>query len=117
MDTIEIKLPSGKIAIVRNYTTRGDDEVAEQLLFKGVEAEQNGENESKVKFPIANVMASQRVYIKLLVETIDGETPDFGALRSADYEALEVAVNKIVEQNSPKAQEAAKASKLNTAAK
>lgn len=121
-DTIEITLPvSNKVVVIRNYTTRNDDEKAEDTLYLGVAADQtsgvDGDSRS-VKFPLANVMASQDVYVKRLVSSIDGDSTNIrtrlGELRTADYQAIEAAVEKIVETNSPKASEAKKASPINT---
>jgi len=121
-DTIEITLPvSNKVVVIRNYTTRNDDEKAEDTLYLGVAADQtsgvDGDSRS-VKFPLANVMASQDVYVKRLVSSIDGDSTNIrtrlGELRTADYQAIEAAVEKIVEINSPKASEAKKASPINT---
>lgn len=120
-DTIELKLPSGKTVEIRNYTTRNDDEKAEQVLYLGVEAKQRGNEQQEVSFPIANVMASQGVYVRRLVTSIDGDNSNvverLKDLRSADYEAVSEKVSEIVNENSPKAKEAKKASKNATSEK
>jgi len=116
-DTIEIKLPvSGKTVVIRNYTTRNDDEKSEDILYLGVNADQKSGvagSEQSVKFPLANVMASTEVYVKRLTISIDGETNNIatqlGELRSADYAAIQKAVEEVVETNSPKASTVKKA--------
>jgi len=122
-DTTTVKLPvSGKDVVIRNYTTRADDENAETILYKDVnsEREMNSDN-AKLVFPLANVMASQRSYIPRLVQSIGGDNSNIAVqidnLRSADYEALEAAVSLIVNDNSPKATEASDASKNATTTK
>lgn len=107
MDTIEIKLPaSGKTAVIRNYTTRADDEAAEELLYKGVNAT-SGKDGERTEFPLANVMLSQDVYVKRLVVSLEGSTEfDLGQLRTEDYKAIEAAVEKVTSKYSPKAKAA-----------
>lgn len=121
MDEVTIKLPhSGKEVVIRNYTTHKDDEKAEELMYVGVNAEQKFSEKVKkpdqtIKFPVANIAASSRVYLYRLVKSIDGETQNLREviddLRSADYEAIEEAVDKIVEEHSPKAKKAKSSSK------
>ena len=110
-DTVEVKLPfSESVVVIRNYTTRDDDERAEEVLFAGVTAKQDVTSgtkpKQKMEFPIANVMASERSYIPRLVQTIDGDSTNIkqrlGQLRTQDYKAIETAVEKIVAENSPK---------------
>lgn len=118
MDTIEITLPhSQKVVEVRGYTTEADDEVSEQILFAGVEAEQQ-DDKQKISFPIANVMASQKCYVARLVKSIGGEPGNIkerlSELRSVDYKAVSEAVEKIVAEHSPKATEAKNVSKNST---
>lgn len=111
MDTVQITLPISKSVVeIRNYTTRNDDEKSEQLLYMGVEADQKmggDKSEQSIKFPIANVMASQAAYIPRLVDSIDGDKSNIalklGELKSEDYEAISVAVEKVVNEHSPKA--------------
>lgn len=121
MDTVEITLPvSNKKVVLRNYTTRKDDDIAEAVLYDGVAADQVQGGEQKISFPIYNVMASQRAYIPLLVKKIDGEDVTqsmIDDLRSEDYAVLEKAVERIVEEHSPKAKEALKASASSTTKK
>jgi hypothetical protein len=123
-DTIEITLPISESKVeIRNYTTRADDERSEQVLYRGVEIEQRAKganksgDEQKITFPIANVMAAQESYIPRLVQSIDGDSSNIKIrlteLRSEDYEAVEKAVEKVVDEHSPKAKEAKKASKNN----
>jgi hypothetical protein len=120
-DTVEVKLPvSNSTVVIRNYTTRADDKRAEEVLYAGVKADQDMADTSKstVSFPLANIMASQQSYIPRLVVSIDGDSSDISNkldnLRSADYEAVEKAVGKVVEENSPKARAAKTASKSDT---
>jgi putative protein kinase ArgK-like GTPase of G3E family len=122
-DTVEIKLPlSGSTVVIRNYTTRKDDRKAGEILYRGVDSEQeadeNKKPKMKVKFPIANVVASEESYIPRLVQSIDGDSTNLELrlddLKSEDYEAVEKAVEKIVDEHSPKAREAKKASKDDT---
>lgn len=123
MDTIEITLPvSGKKVEIRNYTTEADDEKSESVLYLGVNAEQDmikGKGDSqKLTFPIANVMASKKAYVPRLVTSIDGDNSNIALrlkeLRSADYAYLSNEVERIVEENSPKVNEARKASNKTT---
>ena len=119
MDTVELKLPvSGKVVVIRNYTTRNDDERAEKLLYVGVEAKQNSKDGTNLTLPLANVMASQAAYIPRLVTEIDGDSSNIlirlGDLRSKDYEAIETKVDEIVEENSPKAKPGKSGSKNST---
>lgn len=118
MDTVEITLPvSNKKVVIRNYTTRKDDDTAEAVMYAGVNAVGDG-TDQKISFPLANVMASQRAYIPLLVLSIDGAADDIKTgidnLRSEDYTALESAVNKIVDEHSPKASAVNAASQTST---
>lgn len=105
-DTITVILPvSGKTVVIRNYTTRKDDQVSNEALYRGVSAK-NSEAGTAVDFPIGNVMASQEAYVPRLVQSIDGSSnvqKMIEDLRSEDYEALEKAVLEIVEEHSPKA--------------
>lgn len=117
-DTIEFKLPvSGKIVTIRNYTTHNDDLASEKVLYASVEAKMNDKGKKSFTIPVANAVASEAVYISRLVRAIDGnDSRSFieealGEMRSADYEELEKKVAEIVEENSPKAKEAKKASK------
>lgn len=107
MDTKTVNLPSGKTAEIRNYTTRKDDEKAEEILYIGVNSSTDSTGKGKVSFPIANVMASEHVYVRRLVLSLDGDSTNIaeklGELRSSDYEALKEAVDEVVEINSPKA--------------
>lgn len=107
MDTVTITLPiSKKVVVIRNYTTRADDKVANELLYAGVDATQS-EGSQSIAFPIANVMASQEAYIPRLVQSIDDNTSNIMAqldeLQTKDYSAIEEAVNTIIEEHSPKA--------------
>ena len=116
-DTVELKLPiSEKVVVLRNYTTRGDDERAESVLYAGVLAtNKGGSNKQEIEFPIANVMASQKSYVPRLVQSIDGDTTDLANrisdLRTEDYAAIEEAVDRIVEEHSPKVNAGKKNSK------
>lgn len=113
MDTVVITLPvSGKEVVIRNYTTRKDDKLSNAFLFAGVKASQKG-GDSSVDFPISNVMASQEAYIPRLVQSVGGDSDVDQALEdlhSKDYDLIEKTVEKIVEENSPKAKEVKKAS-------
>jgi hypothetical protein len=116
-DTIELKLPiSGKTVTIRNYTTRNDDSKANEAMYRGVNAEgEAGSSKSNIAFPLANIMESKDIYVRRLVQDIDGNNQNIveqlGDLRSGDYEAIVDKVDEIVDQNSPKAKEAKKASK------
>lgn len=120
-DTIEITLPvSGDKVVIRNYTTHNDDEKAEQALYAGVAVEKDETDASKYKLPFINVNAAKQVYVNNLVQSIDGDTHIgalLGNLRTPDYVAIEEAVDKIVEDNSPKAKAASDNSKSVTTAK
>lgn len=122
-DEIDIKLPvSGKTVTIRNFTTRSDDEKAEDVLYFGVSTDEtlskDGSVEKRTKFPYANIMASQDVYVKRLVKSIDGDNKDLYSklldLRTDDYKAIQDAVEKITDTNSPKASEAESASTNST---
>lgn len=109
-DSITIKLPhSGKSVEIRNYTTRKDDESSQSALFAGVNvtASSTSKDSQDFELPLANAQASQSVYVKRLVLSIDGDSSNIedaiDNLRSTDYEALDEAVKEIVDQNSPKA--------------
>lgn len=125
MDEIDIKLPvSGKTVTIRNYTTRADDEKAEDVLYLGVASSEtvtNGKSESQTRFPLVNVMASRDVYVKRLVKSLDGDNKNIPTrlleLRSADYKAIQDAVEKITDENSPKVPEAESASSKDTSEK
>ncbi len=119
MDTIDITLPvSGKVVVIRNYTTKADDKSSDAALYVGVDMEKSEESDGKVTFPIANVMASSDVYVRRLVQSIDGDNQNIALrleeLRSLDYEAISQAVDKIVKDNSPKAKGVASASENDT---
>ncbi len=105
-DTIEITLPSGKTATIRNYTTRADDEKADAVLYAGATAHRNGD----INFPIASVMASRAVYVERLTKSLDGDEKNIvfriKDLQSSDYQVLAEEVDKIVERESPKAPQA-----------
>lgn len=108
-DTVEIKLPvSEKVVVIRNYTTRNDDAMAEEALYNGVGATgKPGSDDAKVSIPLANIMNQTAVYVRRLVTSIDGDSSSvlqtLGDLRTPDYEAIQEAVEKVVDQNSPKA--------------
>lgn len=120
MDTVEIELPvSGSTVVLRNYTTVADDEKAEAILYLGVSTEgefsEDGKtSKQKIRFPVANVIASGKAYIPRLVQSIDDDSTNIALrlkdLRSEDYKAVSDAVEKIVEEHSPKHREAKKAS-------
>lgn len=107
MDEIEIQVPSGKTVTIRNYTTRKDDMKAEEALYVGVNTTSDDNGKTKMEFPIANVMASTAVYVRRLVKEIEGDNKNIAyqleELRSDDYLAIEEAVEKVVDENSPKA--------------
>lgn len=118
-DTITIKLPhSGKAVVIRNYTTEEDDQKSEALMYEGVEAKQDKDGNQVLSFSVAGMMAAKRSYIDNLVISIDGASTNIPAmllqLRSVDYAAIREVVEKIVEEHSPKANEASKASKSGT---
>ena len=122
MDEVVINLPvSNKEVVIRNYTTRKDDDRAEALMYAGVTADPGVDGRPTMTFPVANMMASKRSYIPRLVQLIDGNSQNIPALlddlRSEDYAAIETEVEKIVEEHSPTAQEAKNASSSTTKAK
>lgn len=120
-DTIEVKLPlCDKTAVIRNYTTRGDDEAAEQKTYGGMIAdiddiETSPDGKPKMKFNMGNMMGATHVYADRLVQSIGGNSEDIPtqlrSLRSSDYTVIEKTVEKIIEENSPKANGAKNASK------
>lgn len=124
MDEIELKLPvSGKTVVIRNYTTRKDDEMSQAILYAGVTATSKTAakvDSQSVEFPLTNVVSSEQVYVSRLVQSIDGSRNvphELESLRSLDYAAIEEAVSKIVEENSPKAKAGKKNSSDATPAK
>lgn len=107
MDTQEITLPiSGKVVVIRAYTTHKDDLAAERVLYANVNANKAGDFD----FPVGNIMAMNEVYARRLVISVDGNSnrthveSEIDNLRSKDYEAIEKVTNEIVEGDSPKAQ-------------
>lgn len=117
-DSVEIELPISKQKVViRNYTTVGDDEKAESTLYAGVELDQqtNKDSNGNIKFPLANVIASQKAYIPRLIKSIDDDPSNIELrlkeLRSEDYAKLREEIDKITEAHSPKAKGAEIASK------
>lgn len=120
METVELKLPvSGSIVVLRNYTTEADDEKAQDILYLGVATEGKLQKDSlaeqTLKFPVANIMASKKAYIPRLVKSIDDNSTNIALrlkeLRSEDFAAISDAVDKIVDEHSPKQKEAKNASK------
>lgn len=107
MDTIELKTPNGREIVIRNYTTRADDEKAEQVLYSGAVVNQGIKGEGNIVVSVGSAMASDDVYIERLVNSIDGDSKNIAfrlkELRSEDYKAVAEAVAKIVEEHSPKA--------------
>lgn len=120
MDEVEVKLPvSGKTVVIRNYTTRKDDARSEAVLYAGVTARQDSLKKGQnIEFSMAALKASQEVYVERLVMSVDGKSDNLSEqienLRSEDYEVLEEAVNKVVEEHSPKAKKAKENSKADT---
>lgn len=118
---IEINLPiSGQTVTIRNYTTREDDEKAENILYLGVNSTQKSTGEKELVFPVANIMASQASYIPRLVKSIDGDSTNLALrlkqLDTPDYQAIADKVDEIVERYSPKVKGAKRGSKENTSA-
>jgi len=120
-DEIEITLPvSGEKVIIRNYTTVGDDEKSESALYAGVQLDQqtNKDSSGNIKFPLANIIASQKAYIPRLIKSIDDDSTNIELrlkeLRSEDYAKLREEIDKITGAHSPKAKGAEKASKVTT---
>ena len=101
-DEQTLTLPSGKTAVIRNYTTRADDAKADAVLYAGVTSNKDGE----MDFPLSNIMASTTVYVERLVKSIDGEEKNtlslLSDLRSEDYSTIEKAVQEVVDTHSPK---------------
>lgn len=104
-DTKEINLPSGRVAIIRNYTTNKDDTIAESVLYRGVGADTKGE----FTFPISNISEMTTAYVRRLTVAIDGDNnratieSALDDMRSTDYEVLEKEVSAVVDASSPKA--------------
>lgn len=99
-DTIEVVLPSGKKALVRSYTTHGDDRQAEALLNKGLSVTSDDDGKtSRLNFGADAIAASNAKYVELLTVSIDGDTSNIqkqlDALRTEDYNAIDVAVRGI----------------------
>ena len=98
-DTIEVRTPTGKTVMIRNYTTHGDDRQAQALLDGGMNVSSGKDNEPVVTFSMAATTASEAKYVELLVQSIDGSSDDvqaqLDALRSDDYAAVQEAVKGI----------------------
>lgn len=115
-DTIEVTLPSGKKAVVRNYTTYKDDELGVAALYNGVSSGSNGD----FSFPVANIDAMSHVYVRRLTQSIDGSDnrshveTQIENMRSTDYEVLEKTVSEVVDEHSPKAKGVLSDSTTNT---
>lgn len=108
MDTIEVKLPvSGKVATIRNYTTRADDDTYDGILLAGVNGFKSEDGKTEVKFSALNAIQADASYVLRLVQSIDGDSKNIpsqlGALRSKDYAVIKDAVAEVVEAQSPKA--------------
>lgn len=114
-DSTEITLPvSNKKVELRTYTTRKDDMRSQEILYMGVNSKMSmsdkGSKDTKMDmdFPIANVMASREAYVPRLVMTIDGNASNIqnqiDELHSKDYSYLFNEVEKIVDENNPKAE-------------
>jgi len=100
-DSITIKLPSGKDAVIRNYTTRADDNAAEYVLLKDVNTNESGE----VSIPLLNTKLKHNLLVERLTVSIDGKPASrevLDDLRTSDYTMIKDTVLKIVEDNSPK---------------
>lgn len=105
METKSINLPSGKVAVIRAFTTRGDDRQASEVLNRGVVAKQVGDGTS-IEFSLEAMQASQAKYVELLTVTIDDEPCNLAlldALTSADYDTLDRAVSEVTTNLDPKA--------------
>jgi len=106
-DKLEVKLPSGKLAVIRNYTTRADEAAYNSYLYEGVSVSASEELGTNFALPIQNSLNAKDSYVRRLLVSLDGSTEDLMAkineLRSTDYEALDEAVGKVVDSNSPKA--------------
>ena len=104
-DTKEIKLPSGRSVVIRNYTTNKDDSIGESVLYRGVGADNSG----NFSFPISNVAEMTASYVRRLTVSVDGDSnrstveSALDDMRSTDYEVLEKAVSEVVDASSPKA--------------
>lgn len=122
MDDVTVVLPvSKRQVIIRGYTTHGDDEAAEQMMYDGVDATTDAEGNQKFSLSMSKVMASKRIYIERMVKSVDGDSRgianQLSDLHSKDYEAVKLAVDSIVEAHSPKAQEVLNASENSTTQK
>jgi hypothetical protein len=105
-ETKTITLPSGKKAVVRTYTTRGDDRQATELMNQGVKAETNEDGSVRMTFSNAALQASRDKYVELLTVSIDDVncTPAIlDSLHSDDYLAIETEILKITSVSDPKA--------------
>lgn len=94
-DRIEIMTPTGKKVVIRNYTTHGDDLQAEKIINAGITASTTKNGEPTFQVSLESSAEAERKYVELLVETVDGEKPDFEKLRSEDYAAIATAVREI----------------------
>lgn len=99
-DTTEVKLPSGKVAIIRNYTTQGDDREAGRLTDAGTTVSLDGEGRKTVSISAEAISQTYRFYVESLVRSIDGNGDNIPQqlddLRSEDYQAIYEAVEKII---------------------
>ena len=107
-ETKEVKLPSGKIAVIKTYTTRGDDRVANEILNEGVTVTKTEQGEPSIEFSLRAMTESQAKYVERLVVSIDGAPVNasmLDQLPSQDYNALDAAVaevTKVDPKSSPK---------------
>lgn len=97
-ETKEVKLPSGKVAVIRAYTTRRDDRQVEEITNKGLKADFIEGGEPSVSIDLASQLAGEDRYVELLTETIDGKSATLEViedLRSEDYAVLKEAVKLV----------------------
>ncbi len=98
-DKIEITTPSGKVVVIRNYTTRADDAAAQDVINKGTKIVAGDSGEPVLEMTLEATQGAQDVYVQRLVESIDGSSDNIAGqlleLRSADYAAIDKAVSEI----------------------
>lgn len=103
-DTITIDTPNGKSVVIRNYTTNGDDLQVDRILNAGMTVEITSDGEQRVTITGEATAASERKYVELLVQTIDGLPASLAALnelRTEDYAAVAKAVRTVVATSKP----------------
>lgn len=95
VEDIKINLPSGKVAVVKSFTTHGDDRQAQAILNSGIVASTDADGSPTVTVSVEASQRAEEKYVELLLKTVDGTAPIINDLRSDDYEAIAEVVREI----------------------